>query len=327
MSPLPAIIIQPAVGPPAPPVLGVEDLLRAFLESFGANTRAAYDADLRDFARRMGFGSPQLALGALLAFGPGPANLRALEYRTALAAAGLATATIARRLSALRAFVRCARLLGTIIWSIEVRSPEVENYRDTAGPGRDGWNQLRGTAARRTDTKGVRDFAIVRLLHDLALRRTEPISMDLEHVEMVAVESFIRPTAVWAKRKRKANRVRIGLPGATAVALEAWLRLRGPWPGPLFPRLDRPGAVGRLTGGSVARMIRQLGRSAGLPRDLHPHALRHQAITHALDRTNGDVRKVQRFAGLANIQTLIKYDDRRLDPSLDVAELVAGDDS
>jgi integrase/recombinase XerC len=324
---VPAVIV-PAVGPPAPPVLGVDDLLAAFLASLSANTRAAYDSDLRDYAKRMGFPGPELAMASLLAFGPGPANLRALEYRTALTTAGLATATIARRLSAIRAFVRLARTLGTIIWSIDCKSPKIESYRDTAGPGRDGWHQLRDFARRRTDTKGVRDLSIVRLLHDLALRRAEVISLDLEHVAVVRVVDNVAPAvAIWVKGKGKTDRVRLDLPPPTALALEDWLRLRGPWPGPLYPRLDRPGAVGRLTGRSVARMIGRLGADAELPRELHPHALRHQAITHALDKTGGNVRMVQRFSRHVNIQTLIKYDDRRTDPSADIARLVADDES
>jgi integrase/recombinase XerC len=325
---LPAVIV-PAVGFPAPPVLGVDDLFRSFLDSLSENTRAAYDSDLRDFARRLGFDGPQLALASLLAWGPGPANLRALEYRTSLTNAGLAPATIARRLSALRTFVRGARMVGTIFWTLEVRSPKVENYRDTAGPGRDGWHQLRNFASRRTDPKGARDLAIIRLLHDLAGRRNEVRTLDLEHVDPVTFAGFttIRPEAVWIKGKGKVDRVRLDLPPATAAALEDWLRRRGSWPGPLFPRLDRPGSVGRMTGRSIARMVARLGADADLPKGLHPHALRHQAITAALDKTNGNVRMVQRFSRHVNVQTVLLYDDRRNDPSADVARLVADDES
>ena len=53
--------------------------------------------------------------------------------------------------------------------------------------------------------------------------------------------------------------------------------------------------------------------------------LRHEAITRALDKTNGDVRTVQRFSRHADPRTLLLYDDHRLDQAGDVARLVAED--
>ena len=328
-------IVTPAPNLPAVPVLGDTELLAAFLASLSANTRAAYDGDLADYARHRALTSPQAAVIELLSAGPGNANLRALEYRTALQARGLAPSTIARRLAALRSMVRMARTLGRIVWTLDVRSPKIESYRDTAGPGRDGWRAFRAAAERRCDSKGCRDLALIRLLHDLALRRAEAITLDVSHVDRAAAEAAEPgelatpgpPLAVWILGKGRRDRERIELPPQTSAALEAWLRLRGPWPGPVFPRLDRPGSVDRLTGRSVARIVGSLGMIAALPRPVRPHGLRHAAITAALDRTGGDVRKVQRFSRHVNIQTLIRYDDRRTDPSTDIARLVADDSS
>jgi integrase/recombinase XerC len=50
------------------------------------------------------------------------------------------------------------------------------------------------------------------------------------------------------------------------------------------------------------------------------------SITTALDRTNGDVRTVQRFSRHRKLDVLLVYDDRRRDQAGRVAELVAGDD-
>jgi hypothetical protein len=69
-----------------------------------------------------------------------------------------------------------------------------------------------------------------------------------------------------------------------------------------------------------------LGRKAGLSKAVRPHGLRHEAITSALDKTNGDVRTVQRFSRHADTRTVLLYDDRRRDVAGDVAKLVAGDD-
>ena len=45
---------------------------------------------------------------------------------------------------------------------------------------------------------------------------------------------------------------------------------------------------------------------------LSPSKVRHSPITAALDRTNEDVRKVQKFSRHRKIDTLLIYDDNRL---------------
>jgi integrase/recombinase XerC len=68
-----------------------------------------------------------------------------------------------------------------------------------------------------------------------------------------------------------------------------------------------------------------LAAAARLSRGCRPHGLRHEAITSALDATNGNVRAVQRFSGHSDLNTLTRYDDNRQDLGGQVAELL-GDD-
>jgi integrase/recombinase XerC len=321
---LPAVITPGTL--PAFTQVSDDELLREFLESFSERTRRAYGGDLRDFAFHLGASSPAHAVAALLAFGPGLANLQVLHYRTAMQGRNLSSATIGRRMAALKSVVRLARTFGRVNWQLEIKAPTVEPYRDTAGPGLEGWRKLLKAAGERQDVKGLRDLAIMRLLHDLGGRRSEIATLDLEHVD----QDEGQPTHVWILGKGKSKegeRVRLRLPKATADALRGWLRVRGPHDGPLFCPLDQPGDFSRrLSGRSIARnAIAPIGVAAGLPRVLHPHALRHEAITTALDRTNGNVRAVQRFSRHKNVQTLIWYDDRRKDPGGDIADLVASD--
>jgi len=47
-------------------------------------------------------------------------------------------------------------------------------------------------------------------------------------------------------------------------------------------RLDRAASgMDRLTGDAAARLVKALGRKAGLAREVRPHGLRHEAITRA----------------------------------------------
>jgi integrase/recombinase XerC len=217
-----------------------------------------------------------------------------------------------------------ARTLGVVPWALDVDSPRAEPYRDTAGPGDAGWRAMlaeakRGAASGRP--KPVRDLAILRLLHDLGLRRGELVALDRADVAL-------EPGAAWVAviGKGQTAATRLTLPDPTRDALAEWIGRRGEDPGPLFVRLDRAASgPDRLTDTGVFLIVRDLGPKAALPRPTRPHALRHEAITRAHDKTNGDVRTVQRFSPHPDTRTVLLYDDRRKAVAGDVARLVAGD--
>lgn len=300
--------------PVASSVAAAQQLVESFLTGRSEQTLRAYRADLEDFRAWVGAATIDGAAQALLAQGHGPANGLALAYRADLVDRGLAPATVNRRLAALRSLVALARTLGLVPWALEVKGVRAETYRDTRGPGRVGVQALFAEAADRVDPKGLRDLAIVRLLHDVALRRGEVVGLDLADLDL-------ERGTVAVLGKGKAQRVLVTLPAQTQAALAAWLEVRGVEPGPLFTNFDRAGKGGRLTGRSVARVVADLGESVGL--EVRPHGLRHAAITQALDVTGGNVRQVQRFSRHAKIETLLVYDDNRQDLAGEVAALVA----
>src|SRR5207302_1465260 len=136
-------------------------------------TRRAYAGDLQDFAAWCSAPTAHAAAAQLLAHGHGHANAVALRYRARLLEEGKSPATVNRRLAALRSLVKLARTLGLVAWELDVPGVRSESYRDTRGPGKDGFRKLLAQLERRSDRKGVRDRAILRLLFDLALRRAE----------------------------------------------------------------------------------------------------------------------------------------------------------
>jgi integrase/recombinase XerC len=297
------------------------DLYAAVLAGRKAHTVRAYAGDLRDFAIHLGAASPAAGLELLVSLPHGRANAVALGYRADLIGRGLAASTVARRLAALRSAVRLAGQLGRVSWRLDVEPPKASAYRDTAGPGPDGWRRLLDSAKARAHdgtSKGLRDLALIRLLHDLALRRAEVLALDLADVDLAAA----RPVAS-VIRKGKTDPQALTLPRPVVAALTAWIRVRGESPGPLFVALDRARSGGRLTGRGLAKVVAELGRAAGLSRPVRPHGLRHAGITAALDRTGGDVRAVARFSGHAKLDTLLIYDDNRRDLAGQVSGLVS----
>ncbi len=295
-----------------------ELLVESFLSGRNPRTLRAYREDLEDFRTFLGAQSSQEAAAHLLSHDPGGANALVLAYRSHLLERKLSPATVNRRLSALRALVKLARMLGLSTFVLEVENLPVEHYRDTRGPGRDGVQALLAELDARSDAKGVRDRALIRLLYDLALRRLEVVSLATEHVDL-------RQGAVWVQGKGRQSRQRLTLAPKTKDAVAAWMRVRkkllGQEEGPLFVSLDSAAFGGPLSSSGLYRVIRELGDKVGLR--ARPHGLRHAAITEALDATRGDVRAVQRFSRHKSLNVLCVYDDARQDIAGEVSRLVA----
>jgi site-specific recombinase XerD len=177
------------------------DLIAAFLAGRKSTTHRAYESDLRDFAAWSGHPTPQAAADWLFGLTPGEANHAVLTYRAELAERQLSAATIARRIGTLRSMSKVARLTGVCSWSLEVEAPAVEPYRDTAGPGGDGFRRMLEVARTEANHGGGRqrrDLALLRVLHDLGLRRAEASGLDLVDIERTEDGT---PAALWIHGK------------------------------------------------------------------------------------------------------------------------------
>lgn len=292
------------------------ELVEAFLRGRKPETLRAYRRDLRDFAVFLKLPSAEDAARALLTATPGDANASVLRYRTTMLEQKVKATTINRHLAALRALMKLARMLGMVNWEIEVENLRSDPYRDTRGPGSEAVAAMLARIGARGDAKGLRDTAIVRLLHDCGLRRAEVVSLDRAHYSAFRGLSIIGK----ARHEREWRSV---APKAKA-ALEAWLAIRGAVPGPLFIALDEKHHGHRLTGNAVYDIVRQLGEEVGA--HARPHGLRHTAITSVLDKTNGNVRVAQQFSRHRDVKTLMIYDDARRDEAGKASELIESPD-
>ena len=296
-------------------------LLDTFLAGRNPRTLAAYQADLEDFRRFMEARSvspPTVAKAVewLLGGSDGLANVYALRYRSEMIERGLPVTTINRRLATLRSLVKLANTHGLVTWTLSVENVPVQPYRDTGGPDRDGLRAMLEAAGAQPGPKGLRDVALLRLLHDLGLRRSEAVRLDTDDVDLPGNRILI-------PGRGRSPKEPVSLPEPTRAALAAWLEARGPEPGPLFVNFDRAGKGHRLTGAAVYHIVGWLGAKAGLT--VRPQGLRHLAITTALDRTNGDVRAVAKFSRHKDLRTLSRYRDNRPDLAGKVAALVAAE--
>src|SRR4051812_28751101 len=235
-------------------------------------------------------------------------------YFADLVSRRLQNATVNRRLATLRSLVKLANTLGLVSWTLSIENLPVWPYRDTRRPGRDGFRAMLDAVGAHPGPKGLRDVALLRLLHDLGLRRSEAVRLDIEDVDLPGKRiSLLSRGRSWKEP--------VALPEPTQAALAAWLEARGSEPGPLFVNFDRADKGHRLTGTAVYHIVGRLGAKAGL--SVRPQELRHLAITTALERTDGDVRAVAEFSRHQDLRPLGRYRYSRYGLAGKVSRLVA----
>ena len=286
---------HPAV--PRQPIVG------AWLAGRKPDTVRAYAGDLLHFARWSGAPSPAEALDSLLSLTQGDAHGIVLAYRHAMIERGDSSASINRRLAALRSVVTLAYATGRSLFTLHITNVKHERRRDVRGPDESERKRIFRVMRDGKEPVDKRDAAIVALLFGLSLRRNEVVSLDMSDINL-------RRGTVHPLRKGKRERVGLKIPPHVNAYLSVWLALRGAEAGPVFTRLDRPGSLDRLTGEGLARAVARLGSRAGFARKLTPHMFRHAFVTSARGRRLTD-REIISATGHASAKTLELYDDAR----------------
>lgn len=286
-----------------------------------AATQRAYKGDLRHFFAWRGQELTPEALGELCALDTGSLALVMNDYAAHMRTGELSEATSNRRLSALRSLLKLARKFGlsTVDPAGLVEGEKVKRYRDTRGPKVAEVKQLLITPDRETPI-GKRDFAILTLLWENALRRSELCGCSIGDFDADGRRLTIRG------KGRGTQTEPVTLSVHCVAAINAYLETRAGQlaDAPLFANAARFNPSGsRLTADGLYYLLQKYG-AAALGRPVNPHAMRHAAITAVLDATNGDVRTTQKLSRHADVRTLMIYDDNRSDLQGKATELLSG---
>lgn len=269
------------------------------LEARGAsvNTRRAYGVDLDQFAA--------WATGRGLE--PDSIAYRELRgYAAALSDRGLARASMARKLAAVRSLYAHLVAIGEVAQNPAELLPNPK--RDSRLPrvmGRDEVGTLLDRIPAGTPLE-LRDRAMFELAYSCGLRCSEIVGLDIGATDFEA--EVVRVTGKGSKTRL----VPIGEPAQRALdryltAARPSLRARE---GDEALFLSRRGR--RLSPSDVRRRLDRWVREVALVGGVSPHTLRHSFATHLLEG-GADLRSIQELLGHATVSTTQVY--TRVEPS------------
>lgn len=258
-----------------------------------ANTRQAYERDLRLFCKTLGFKNSDALVNV---------NREQITgYMTQLKEKGLAAATIARKLAAIKAFYRFMTAEGYMDANpAEVVEAGTKGIKLPRVLSEDEVVRLLNQPDIIT-AEGFRDRTMLEVLYATGMRVSELINLTLERVDL-------NMKYIIAFGKGSKERI-VPLGSVAAEFLQQYL-------GKVRPKLTHEDrntnivflAFGghELTRQRFWQIIRAYGRKANINKALTPHILRHSFATHLLDN-GADLRSVQELLGHSDISTTQIY--------------------
>ncbi|MEM7757132.1 MAG: tyrosine-type recombinase/integrase [Cyanobacteria bacterium P01_A01_bin.40] len=295
-------------------------LTQFLIDKRNPSTRAAYEKDLNDFFRRTtGNVATTDSVMEFLHLERSAAVGVVLNYKAKLFDRGLAESTVNRRLASIKALCSMGRKLGICQFTLEdVKGERVQQYRDTSGVDPENYRKVLALCDR-SKIHGIRDYALLKLLWDNALRRNEVSLLNYGNFEPLA-----RELTILGKGKGTQTEI-IDLSTSTNNALLDWTEAykHKKKKAPLFVALDFKHKGHRITGDGIYKLVRRYCKRAGIAKIMSPHRVRHSSITAALEATDGNVRKVQKLSRHRKIDTLMIYDDNRAKHQAEVSEMLS----
>jgi len=285
----------------------MEQYLNHFLDSLAAdkgysdNTVAAY---LNDLTQLVEFLNDRLAGSELE-----PVRCTApivVEYVADMQHRQYASATIARKIAAIKSFFHYLRAQGVVttdptvgleIPRIEKRLPQALTQPEV--------ERLLAAPGQSIGPKALRDKAILELLYATGLRVTELVTLEIGDLDLDKSQVICRG------KNGKHRNIPVQSETALAALKDYLLRSR---PGlakdseqtALF--LNHRGE--KLTRQGLWLIIKAYAEAAGIAIEVTPHTLRHSFARHLLG-SGTEIRQLQELLGHANLSTTLIYEQTK----------------
>ncbi len=282
--------------------------LRMLASERGASehTVRAYSREVRSFAEYL---TDEVKSGKI-------ADVEHLHIRAYLAVLyerGLGKASAARALASIRSWFKWLAKAGEVQQNpaLLVSTPKRPQHLPRVPSAEEVNRVLDGLETAGEDDRGAwpeRDRVIFELLYGCGIRNSELVGLDMRSIKWA-------DEAILVRGKGKKERL-VPLGDEAAIAMRNYLpsreeRLRAAGKalhiqdGALMMNLQMRGTC-RLTTRSVARIVKAIALSRGLPEDVHPHTLRHAFGTHMLEE-GADLRAIQEMLGHERLSTTQRY--------------------
>jgi integrase/recombinase XerD len=264
------------------------------------NTVSAYRNDLTQFADHLEAeasrpGGRTYALATI-------DRERLSAYFLNLRDRGYSSASIARKMAAVRSFFQYLRRQGEVASDPTdgIGSPEVK--KPIPRTASDGDLQTLLTFCQNRDTpEGTRDHSMLRLLVATGMRVGELVMLDVGDINVDA--GTVRVVGRGSRERT------LPIDPITAASLKTYLERARPYlarnaPGQTALVLNQRGQ--RLTRQGFWLIMKAIVRDAGLPVEITPHTLRHSFATHQIG-SGLDLEQLRRLLGHASIATTQVY--------------------
>jgi integrase/recombinase XerD len=287
--------------------LSIQDFIEDFIHQFiSEQTKKAYIGDLMAFFQFLKTGDviishPKQIEGHHFQF-----------YRDHLIELGYSSATINRKLVAVRSFIKWSMACKLIDYNPLdiVKLPKVQTESPTLAF--DDHEVVQMIQAPDLSTKkGHMHKLVLTMLFSLGLRRSELANIQIKDIYQERNHYVLRI-------KGKGNKERhLPLADHVILALKDYMDAMASY-GVQFEeqdfliqsqkkfKNDRP-----MDGSTIYRIIEKYSRMCGINKRVSPHSCRATAISHLLDTQNTPIRDVAIFAGHSKITTTERYDKRR----------------
>ena len=257
------------------------------LATRAAHTRSAY---LRDVAKLCALAGEKPVRTL--------ARTELARFLATLHGAGLSGRSLARALSAWRAFYRFLIERDPKLGddpTAGLKAPKSPRRLPSALTPEEA---IRLVSIDGSDDLAIRDRAIFELAYSSGLRLSELAGLDVDRVDLASGE--VRVFGKGAKERI----VPVGTPARDAIG--AWLAQRASLVAADATALFVGAHGRRLSARSIQRRLAAWAIKQGLARHVHPHMLRHSFASHVL-QSSGDLRAVQEMLGHASIASTQVY--------------------
>jgi len=290
--------------PGTPTASALASFLRALTQrNASVHTIKAYRTDLAEFTTFVG-----------------PEELKNIDHlliRAFLAQLyerGLSKASVARSLSSVRSFFKWMGREHMIDSNpaLLVAAPKLPKKLPRV-PTMEEMNSVLDTRMPDEAAFPERDRLILELLYGCGIRNSELTGINTDDVHL-------RQGTILVRGKGKKERI-VPFGESAQIALREYLPRRA---GALeqHKRTAETALLTnlrgtRLTTRSVGRIVKAIAVAGGLPREVHPHTLRHAFGTHMLEE-GADLRAIQELLGHARLSTTQRYTQLTTKQVLDV---------